>query len=342
MIFDSISRFFSSDLGVDLGTAHTSVYAKGKGIVANEPSVVVMKDEPKEVRQVVAIGGQAKDMMGRTPVKIKAIRPVRDGVIADFQAAQKMLEYFIKKAYNNRRGFLKPRLLLSMPIEISEIEKKALIESARVAGASEVHLLEDVIGAAIGAGLPVEEPVGNMVVDIGAGKTEIAVISLGGIVVGTSLSTGGDSMNQALVHYVKNKHNRLIGEGTAESIKINLGQTLNNGNNGHIKANLSDLSGGVPSTIEISSEEVREALAPSMLSIIAGIKQTFEITPPQLVGDIADNGITLTGGGSLLGGLDKLIQDETGLSVRVADQPSLSVVLGLGKALDKIDHLRVN
>jgi rod shape-determining protein MreB len=340
MIFDSIRRLFSYDLGVDLGTAYTSVYVKGKGVITNEPSVVVMKDDEKEARHVVAVGGQAKDMVGRTPNRIKAIRPIKDGVIADFQAAQMMLEYFIKKANNNRKGIVKSRIVLSVPIEINEIEKKALIESAKVAGASEVYLLEAVIGAAIGAGLSVEEPVGNMIVDLGGGKTEIAVISLGGIVVGKSLSTGGDSMDQAIVHYVKNRYNRVIGEGMAESVKIKLGQTLNDGNNGHIKVNLSDLSMGVPTTINISSEEVNEALAPSMSSIIEAIKQTFEVTPPQLVGDIADNGITLTGGGALLGGLDKLIQEETGLPVRVAEQPLLCVVLGLGKALDNFDFLK--
>jgi rod shape-determining protein MreB len=340
MIFDSIRRLFSYDLGVDLGTAYTSVYVKGKGVITNEPSVVVMKDDEKEARHVVAVGGQAKDMVGRTPNRIKAIRPIKDGVIADFQAAQMMLEYFIKKANNNRKGIVKSRIVLSVPIEINEIEKKALIESAKVAGASEVYLLEAVIGAAIGAGLSVEEPVGNMIVDLGGGKTEIAVISLGGIVVGKSLSTGGDSMDQAIVHYVKNRYNRVIGEGMAESVKIKLGQTLNDGNNGHIKVNLSDLSMGVPTTINISSEEVNEALAPSMSSIIEAIKQTFEVTPPQLVGDIADNGITLTGGGALLGGLDKLIQEETGLPVRVAEQPLVCVVLGLGKALDNFDFLK--
>lgn len=340
MLFDSISRLFSYDLGVDLGTAYTSVYLKGKGIVANEPSVVVIREDGKEVKQLVAVGGQAKDMVGRTPIKIKAIKPIRYGVIADFGAAKMMLEYFIKKAHNNTKGFLKPRIVISVPLEINEIEKKALIESARAAGASQVYLLEAVIGAAIGAGLSVEEPVGNMLVDIGAGKTEIAVISLGGIVVGTSLSTGGDSMDQAIVHYVKNRYNRVIGEGTAESIKINLRQTLNDGNNGHIKVNLSDLSVGVPSTLDISSQEVNKALAPSMSSIIEAIKQTFETTPPQLVSDIADNGITLTGGGSLLGGLDGLIREETGLPVRVAEQPLLCVILGLGKTLDKIDLLK--
>lgn len=340
MLFDSISRLFSYDLGVDLGTAYTSVYLKGKGIVASEPSVVVIREDGREIKQLVAVGGQAKDMVGRTPIKIKAIKPIRYGVIADFGAAKMMLEYFIKKAHNNTKGFLKPRIVISVPLEINEIEKKALIESARAAGASEVYLLEAVIGAAIGAGLSVEEPVGNMLVDIGAGKTEIAVISLGGIVVGTSLSTGGDSMDQAIVHYVKNRYNRVIGEGTAESIKINLRQTLKDGNNGHIKVNLSDLSVGVTSTLDISSQEVSEALAPSMSSIIEAIKQTFETTPPQLVSDIADNGITLTGGGSLLGGLDRLIQKETGLPVRVAEQPLLCVILGLGKTLDKIDLLK--
>jgi rod shape-determining protein MreB len=340
MILNSIRRLFSYDLGVDLGTAYTSVYVKGKGIVANEPSVIVIKDDGKEARQVVAVGGPAKDMVGRTPTRINAIRPMKDGVIADFQAAQMMLEYFIKKANNNRKGIVKSRIVLSVPIEINEIEKKALIESAKVAGASEVYLLEAVIGAAIGAGLSVEEPVGNMIVDIGAGKTEVAVISLGGIVIGKSVTAGGDSMDQAIVHYIKSKYNRVIGERTAESVKIKLGQTLNNGNSRHIKMNLSDLSIGMSSTMDISSEEVNEALTPTISSIIATIRQTFEVTPPQLVSDIADNGITLTGGGALLGGLDKLIQEETGLLVRLADQPLLCVVLGLGKALDNFDFLR--
>jgi rod shape-determining protein MreB len=334
MVFDSISRFFSYDLGIDLGTAYTLVYAKGKGIVANEPSVVAVKGEEKEARRIVAVGGQARDMVGRTPSKIRAIKPIKDGVVADFEAARMMLEYFIRGIHNNRKGLVRPRVLLSVPIEINEIEKKALTESAKAAGAGEVYLIEAILGAAIGAGLSVEEPVGNMIVDIGAGKTEIAVISLGAVVVATSLRTSGESMDQAIIQYIKHKYNRVIGEGAAEKLKISLVTVSTNGNNGFTRVNLSDLSGSSPNSIDISSQEINSALTPSVNSIVGAIKQTFEVTQPELVADIIDNGITLTGGGALLGGLDKSIQEETGMLVRVAEQPMLCVVLGLGKTLD--------
>jgi rod shape-determining protein MreB len=340
MVFDSISRFFSYDLGIDLGTAYTLVYAKGKGIVANEPSVVAVKGEEKESRRIVAVGGQARDMIGRTPSKIRAIKPIKDGVVADFEAAMMMLEYFIRGIHNNRKGLVRPRVLLSVPIEINEIEKKALTESAKSAGAGEVYLIEAVLGAAIGAGISVEEPVGNMIVDIGAGKTEIAVTSLGAVVVATSSRTGGESMDQAIIQYIKHKYNRVISDGAAERLKIGLGTVSTNGNNGFTRVNLSDLSGNNPNSIDISSAEINSALIPSVNSIVAAIKQTFEVTQPELVADIIDNGITLTGGGALLGGLDKLIQEEMGVLVRVAEQPMLCVVLGLGKTLDNFSLLK--
>ncbi|MGE5445577.1 MAG: rod shape-determining protein [Ignavibacteriales bacterium] len=340
MIFDSIMGWFSNDLAVDLGTANTLVYVKGKGIVANEPSVVAIQENGKGAKRILAVGKEAKDMVGRTPGSIRAIRPLKEGVIADFEVAQKMLEYFIRRTHNNRKSFVRPRIIVSVPIGITEVEKRAVKESAEAAGAREVYLIEETMAAALGAGLPVTEPGGNMVVDIGGGTTGVAVISLAGIVVSKSVRIGGDKMDEAILQYVKRTYNMLIGERTAEEVKIKLGTAVDSGEVGVMKVKGRDLKAGVPKTIEISSEEVREALTEPIISIIEAIKQTLERTPPELAADIVDNGIMLTGGGALLGGLDMLAKEETGLPIRVAEDPLTCVVLGSGKALDELDLLK--
>jgi rod shape-determining protein MreB and related proteins len=340
MIFDSIMGWFSNDLAVDLGTANTLVYVKGKGIVANEPSVVAIQENGRGAKRILAVGKEAKEMVGRTPGSIRAIRPLKEGVIADFEVAQKMLEYFIRRTHNNRKSFVRPRIIISVPIGITEVEKRAVKESAEAAGAREVYLIEETMAAALGAGLPVTEPGGNMVVDIGGGTTGVAVISLAGIVVSKSVRIGGDKMDEAILQYVKRTYNMLIGERTAEEVKIKLGTVVEGGDVGVMKVKGRDLKAGIPKTVEISSEEVREALAEPIISIIEAIKQTLERTPPELAADIVDSGITLTGGGALLGGLDALAKEETGLPVRVADDPLTCVVLGSGKALDELDLLK--
>ncbi|HEY7535558.1 MAG TPA: rod shape-determining protein, partial [Thermodesulfobacteriota bacterium] len=317
------------------------VYVKGKGIVANEPSVVaIQEDGGRGAKRILAVGREAKDMVGRTPGSIRAIRPLKEGVIADFEVAQKMLEYFIRKTHNNRKSFVRPRIIVSVPIGITEVEKRAVKESAQAAGAREVYLIEETMAAALGAGMPVTEPAGNMVVDIGGGTTGVAVISLAGIVVSKSVRIGGDKLDEAILQYVKRTYNMLIGERTAEEVKIKLGTAIVGGEIGVMKVKGRDLRVGVPKTIEISSEEVREAMTEPINMIIEAIKQTLERTPPELAADIVDNGIMLTGGGALLGGLDVLIREETGLPVAVADDPLSCVVLGSGKALDELDLLK--
>lgn len=340
MIFDSIMGWFSNDLAVDLGTANTLVYVKGKGIVANEPSVVAIQENGRGAKKILAVGKEAKEMVGRTPGSIRAIRPLKEGVIADFEVAQKMLEYFIRKTHNNRKSFVRPRIIISVPIGITEVEKRAVKESAEAAGAREVYLIEETMAAALGAGLPVTEAGGNMVVDIGGGTTGVAVISLAGIVVSRSVRIGGDKMDEAILQYVKRTYNMLIGERTAEEVKIKLGTVVEGGEVGVMKVKGRDLKAGVPKTVEISSEEVREALTEPIISIIEAIKQTLERTPPELAADIVDSGIMLTGGGALLDGLDTLAKEETGLPIRVAEDPLTCVVLGSGKALDELDLLK--
>jgi rod shape-determining protein MreB len=340
MIFDSIMGWFSNDLAVDLGTANTLVYVKGKGIVANEPSVVAIQEDGRGAKRILAVGKEAKEMVGRTPGSIRAIRPLKEGVIADFEVAQKMLEYFIRRTHNNRKSFVRPRIIVSVPIGITEVEKRAVKESAQAAGAREVYLIEETMAAALGAGMPVTEPAGNMVVDIGGGTTGVAVISLAGIVVSKSVRVGGDKMDEAILQYVKRTYNMLIGERTAEEVKIKLGTAIVGGEVGVMKVKGRDLRVGVPKTIEISSEEVREAMTEPINMIVEAIKLTLERTPPELAADIVDNGIMLTGGGALLGGLDVLIREETGLPVAVADDPLSCVVLGSGKALDELDLLK--
>ncbi len=340
MIFDTIMGWFSNDLAVDLGTANTLVYVKGKGIVANEPSVVAIQEDGRGAKRILAVGKEAKEMVGRTPGSIRAIRPLKEGVIADFEVAQKMIGYFIRRTHNNRKSFVRPRIIVSVPIGITEVEKRAVKESAEAAGAREVYLIEETMAAALGAGMPVTEPAGNMVVDIGGGTTGVAVISLAGIVVSKSVRVGGDKMDESILQYVKRTYNMLIGERTAEDVKIKLGTAVGGGEIGVMKVKGRDLRAGVPKTIEISSEEVREAMTEPVNTIVEAIKQTLERTPPELAADIVDNGIMLTGGGALLGGLDVLIREETGLPVTVADDPLCCVVLGSGKALDELDLLK--
>lgn len=340
MLFDSIMGMFSNDLAVDLGTANTLVYVKGKGIVGNEPSVVAVQEELRGSKKILAVGKEAKDMVGRTPGSIRAIRPLKDGVIADFDVAQKMLEYFIRKTHNNRKSFVRPRIIVSVPIGITEVEKRAVKESAEAAGAREVYLMEETMSAALGAGMPITEPTGNMVVDIGGGTTGVAVISLAGIVVSKSVRVGGDKLDEAIMQYVKRNYNMLIGERTAEEVKIKLAQLYGNGEIKTMQVKGRDLRAGVPKTIDITSDEVREAMSEPIGVIVEAIKQTLERTPPELAADIVDNGIMLTGGGALLGGLDKLLMQETGLPVSVAEDPLSCVVYGSGKALDELDLLK--
>lgn len=340
MIFNSILGLFSNDLAVDLGTANTLVFVKGKGIIANEPSVVAVQEDMKGTKRLLAVGKEAKDMVGRTPGSIKAIRPLRDGVIADFDIAQKMLEYFIKKSHNNRKSLVRPRIIISVPIGITEVEKRAVRESAESAGARDVYLIEETMSAAIGAGMPVTEPTGSMVVDIGGGTTSVAVISLAGIVVSKSIKIGGDKMDESIMQYIKRTYNMLIGERTAEEVKKRLGKDIDNTDMTTMKVKGRDLRSGIPMTIEINSAEVKEALSEPVSEIVDAIKQTLERTPPELSADIVDTGITLAGGGALLGGLDKLISQETGLPVKIADDPLTCVVLGSGKALEELKILK--
>src|SRR5438552_962670 len=327
---------FSSDLAIDLGTANTCVYARGKGIVVNEPSIVAIN---KVTGRVEAVGKDAKDMLGRTPGNIVAIKPMKDGVIADFEVTEKMLTYFIKKAHN-RNVLLRPPIVIGVPSEITQVEKRAVIDSAYRAKASEVHLVEQAMVAAIGAGLPVTEPSGNMVVDIGGGTTDVAVISLSGIVYSRSVRVAGNEMDNAIMQYLKRKYNLLIGERTGEAIKIQIGSAypLDKPLTMEIKGR--NLIEGVPKTLTIDDSEIREALSESVATIMNAIRVALERTPPELSADISDRGIVLTGGGAMLKNLDKRIREETGLPVSIADDPLASVVLGTGKMLTDFRLLR--
>ncbi|MCZ6491732.1 MAG: rod shape-determining protein [Acidobacteria bacterium] len=332
----SFFSLFSSDLAIDLGTANTLVFARGKGIVVNEPSIVAIN---KLTNEVQAVGKEAKEMLGRTPGNIVAIRPMKDGVIADFKVTEKMLNYFIHKAHN-RKMLVRPRILIGVPSEITPVEKRAVQDSAYRAKASEVHLVEQGMVAAIGAGLPITEPSGNMVVDIGGGTTDIAVISLSGIVYSRSVRVAGNEMDDAIMHYLKRKHNLLIGERTAEQIKIELGSAyaLDKPITMEIKGR--NLIEGLPKTITVGNEEIQEALSECVETIMNAIRVALERTPPELSADISDRGIVLTGGGALLKNLDRRIREETGLPVSIADEPLLSVVLGTGKMLSDFKLLR--
>jgi rod shape-determining protein MreB and related proteins len=332
----SLFSLFSSDLAIDLGTANTLVYAKGKGIVVNEPSIVAIN---KNTGEVEAVGKEAKEMLGRTPGNIVAIKPMKDGVIADFKVTERMLNYFIQKAHG-RKMLVHPRIVIGVPSEITQVEKRAVMDSAYRAKASEVHLVEQAMVAAIGAGLPITEPSGNMVVDIGGGTTDVAVISLSGIVYSRSVRVAGNEMDDAVMQFLKRKYNLLIGERTAETIKIEVGSgyPLDKPLTMEIKGR--NLIEGVPRTITIDDSEIREALSESVATIVNAIRVALERTPPELSADISDRGIVLTGGGALLKNLDKRIREETGLPVSIADDPLASVVLGTGRMLSDFRLLR--
>ncbi len=340
-MFKSIINYFSNDLAIDLGTANTLVYVKSKGIVLNEPSVVAVKTDLRGSKKILSVGKEAKEMVGRTPGNIEAIKPLKDGVIADFDVTERMLRYFIKKS-KGRRGIFKPRIIIAVPHGITQVEKKAVKESAIDAGAREVYLVEEPMAAAIGSGLPVQDAIGSMVVDIGGGTTEVAVISLGGIVHSVSVRVGGDKLDQSIVNYIKKQYSILIGESTAESIKIQYGSAYpqeNEDESEKISVKGIDLITGVPTSIEITKEEIRKALKDPVNVIVASVKDALEKTPPELASDIVDNGIMLTGGGALLRGLDKLIHKETGLPVTVFEEALFAVVKGVGMILDNIDLL---
>jgi rod shape-determining protein MreB len=332
----SLFSLLSSDLAIDLGTANTLVFAKGKGIVVNEPSIVALN---KNSGDIEAVGKEAKEMVGRTPGNIIAIKPMKDGVIADFKVTEKMLNYFIQKAHN-RKVLVHPRIVIGVPSEITQVEKRAVMDSAYRAKASEVHLVEQAMVAAIGAGLPITEPSGNMVVDIGGGTTDIAVISLSGIVYSRSVRVAGNEMDEAVMQYMKRKHNLLVGERTAETIKIEIGSAYPLDRPLTMEVKGRNLIEGVPKTVLIDDSEVREALSECIATIVNAIRVALERTPPELSADISDRGIVLTGGGALIKNLDKRIREETGLPVSIADEPLASVVLGTGKMLSDFKLLR--
>jgi rod shape-determining protein MreB len=338
-MFDRLLGLFSNDLAIDLGTANILVYAKNRGIVSSEPSVVAVQTDHRGVPRVRAVGKEAKSMLGRTPGTIRAVRPLKDGVIADFEIAEAMLRYFIQRAHN-RSTLLRPRIVISVPSGITEVEKRAVRESALSASAREVYLLEEPMAAAIGAGLPITEPSGNMIIDIGGGTTEVAVISLSGIVYANSVRVGGDKMDEAILNFVKRKYNLLIGERTAELIKIEIGSAHPDNEAKTMIVKGRDLVAGVPKTIEITSDDVRDALVEPVNAIVEAAKIALERTPPELAADIADKGIVLTGGGALLRNLDTLLREETGLPIMLAEDPFTAVVMGCGRCLDEADLLR--
>ncbi len=340
MLFDWVSGLFSSDLAIDLGTANTLIYVRGKGIVSCEPSVVAVQRDERGAKKVRAVGREAKEMLGRTPGSVQAVRPLRDGVIADFEITEAMLEYFINKTHN-RRTLVKPRIVICVPFGITEVEKRAVRESAESAGAREVFLIEEPMAAAIGAGLPVGEPTGNMVVDIGGGTSEVAVISLAGIVYSQSIRVGGDKMDEAIQAYLKRKYNLMVGEQTAERVKCQVGNAYPLEEPLTMEVKGRDLVAGVPRTLVVNSDEIRDALAEPINSIVDAVMGALEKTPPELCSDIKDKGIVLTGGGALLRNLDVLLREETGLPVMVSDDPISAVVLGSGKALDHPDLLKM-
>ncbi len=338
MFLNSLLGWLSSDLAIDLGTANTLVYVKGKGIVLREPSVVAVRRDAKG-NKVLAVGTEAKMMLGRTPGNIVAIRPMKDGVIAEFEVTEAMLRYFIRKVHN-RRTLVRPRIIVSVPSGITQVEKRAVKESAESAGAREVYLIEEPMAAAIGAGLPITEPTANMVVDIGGGTTEVAVISLAGIVYSKSVRVAGDKMDYAILQHIKRRHNLLVGEHSAENIKIELADLLPEQPYKTMEIKGRDLVTGVPKTITVDASEIRSAIGEQIETIVETVKIALEQTPPELSADIVDKGIVLTGGGALLKNLDKLLRDETGLPIIVADDPLSSVVMGSGSVLDNLDILR--
>ena len=327
---------FSRDMGIDLGTANTLVHVKGKGIVLSEPSVVAIQ---RDTGEVLAVGEEAKQMIGRTPGNIVAIRPLKDGVIADFDVTQAMLKYFIRKSIDTK-SFIRPRVIVGVPSGVTEVEKRAVIDATIQAGAREAYLIEEPMAAAIGAGLPVHEPTGNMVVDIGGGTTEVAVISLGGIVTSRSIRVGGDEMDEAIMQYIKRTYNLMIGERTAEEIKMTIGAAIVPDVDQSMDIRGRDLVSGLPKTVHIKSSEVQQALSEPIASIVEAVKVTLERTPPELASDIMDRGIVMTGGGSLLTGLGQLLMKETGMPVHISEDALSCVCMGTGRALDSIDLLK--
>ena len=336
MAFRSLFSIFSSDLAIDLGTANTLVFAEGKGIVVREPSIVAVN---KITNKVEAVGSAAKDMVGRTPGNIVAIRPMKDGVIADFEVTERMLDYFIKKAHG-RSLFVRPKIVISVPSDITQVEKRAVKDSALQAGASEVFIVEQAMAAAIGAGLPITEPTGNMIVDIGGGTTDVAVISLAGIVYAKSVRVASNEMDEAIIQYIKRKYNLLIGERTAEAIKIEIGSAYPLDEPVSMEIKGRDLVEGVPKTLNLTDAEVREAIAETVGTILDAVRVALEKTPPELSADIMDKGIVLTGGGSMLKNLDRRLREETGLPIATAENPLDSVALGTGAMLADVDLLR--
>ena len=338
-MFKNIMGLFSNDLAIDLGTANTLVLIKGQGISINEPSVVAIQYDKHGQQRILAVGQEAKDMVGKTPGNIKAIRPMRDGVIADFEITEMMIRYFIEKAHK-RKGFFSPRIIICVPYGLTQVERRAVKDSAENAGARYVYLIEEPMAAAIGAGLPVKDPNGNLVVDIGGGTTEIGVTSLGGLVQSSSIRVAGDNIDMAITDYVKKKFNLLIGERVSEELKINIGTAI------ELEEELStvirgrDQAEGSLNSVTITSEDIREAMADSLEEIAEALKKVLEKTPPELAGDIVENGIVLTGGGALIRGLDKFLSDAVKLPVYVAEEPLLAVAKGTGKALDEIDLLQ--
>jgi rod shape-determining protein MreB len=339
MFLNPLFGLFSNDLAIDLGTANTLIYVKHEGIVCNEPSVVAVQRNDRGGKKVLAVGTEAKRMLGRTPGNIVAVRPLKDGVIADFEITEAMLRYFIRKVHN-RNTLVRPRIIIGIPFGITEVEKRAVRESAESAGAREVYLIEQPMAAAIGSGLPITEPTGNMIVDIGGGTTEVAVISLSGIVFSRSVRVGGDKMDEAIAQFIKRKHNLLVGERTSELIKITIGSAYPGEQSQTMEIKGRDIVAGIPKTVMITDGEIRDSLLDPINQVVEAVRVSLERTPPELASDIVDRGIVLAGGGALLRNLDVLLKEETGLPVSLADDPLTSVVMGCGRTLDEISLLR--